>query len=292
MPSAQHWAGGDLFVQPDWAAIRCRECDLVYRSHALPLSELARYYDALEYESFETAQTYPTDRIVVSEILRRMSSGRVLDYGCGVGRILQQLGSRFERWGIEVNRRSAEIAVSRGIKIITEEDLDVAGRVGFECVLVTDVYEHLTEPVQLMRRLLGVMKPGALLLVVTGCADFCPRGLAIHEGWYFSPIGHLQMVTLRHLSWLAQRLGLVLENATRACHYDVRLGQRVWEWGRLWLYLASRPGRFYRTSKLMRSLPLFGKASGWVNPPAVCCARDHVVAVFRKSAATLDQEWG
>lgn len=94
----------------------------------------------------------------------------VLDVGCGEGKFLDLLKARgVATAGIEISPRAAEVARAKGHSICegsATEPLVRGGRT-FDVVTMWDILEHLAEPGRALRHLLGVLRPGGHLLVVT-----------------------------------------------------------------------------------------------------------------------------
>jgi SAM-dependent methyltransferase len=107
-------------------------------------------------------------------------SGPTLDFGCGVGELLERLpaGSR----GLEYNQATVEFCRRKGLPVDAydgfADDWDLsalAPRSRFDSMVVSHVLEHLEEPAQVLRRLLlasqrlGVRR---VLAIVPGRAGF------------------------------------------------------------------------------------------------------------------------
>jgi 2-polyprenyl-3-methyl-5-hydroxy-6-metoxy-1,4-benzoquinol methylase len=133
--------------------------------------------------------------------LRRLNPGFALDIGCGLGRNLVNLNGNGV--GIDHNKRSVEIARSRGLQAFTPDDFQKSpfnspGR--FDSLLLSHVAEHMTEPevVDLMKAHLHLVKPGGQVIVIT------PQ-----ESGYRSDPTHVQFLDFESLRSIVQRAGLV-----------------------------------------------------------------------------------
>ncbi len=72
----------------------------------------------------------------------------VLEIGCGEGRFSENLTTDTEKWGIEPVAKVAEIATSRGIKVLMGRYEDVYARLPddyFDLIICNDVIEHMTD---------------------------------------------------------------------------------------------------------------------------------------------------
>jgi SAM-dependent methyltransferase len=101
---------------------------------------------------------------------------RVLDLGCGTGRLSARLGEAgFQVDGIDVETRAVElgrrILAERGVTGVTLYDGDVfdpthpvaAG--GYDAVVCVEVLEHVDQWRELMHRGASLLRPGGLLLI-------------------------------------------------------------------------------------------------------------------------------
>ena len=106
-----------------------------------------------------------TEEILVLRQLCPAPSPRVLDFGCNWGKWASMaLAHGCDVYAVEVNRAAADFCSRRGIKIVTQEDL--AG-LEFDFINVDQVAEHLSDPLGVVGRLAGRLKPGAYLKLST-----------------------------------------------------------------------------------------------------------------------------
>lgn len=284
MPAAAFpCAGTDLdLTHPGYTILECEGCGLVFKSHTLSAKALDRFYDSLDYAPFDTDYGFPTDKCLLS-ILRKLPVGsRVLDFGCSTGRILNELGSRYQRFGIEVNEAAAERARQRGITVIPEAALETSLAGKFDAIILSDVFEHLVEPTITLRRLAARLGPGGRLILVTGLADAVnPRAL-IGEHWYFRIGGHLHMLNRRHLDWLGRTLGLDVASVEVMSHYKRVPVRFAKQWMQRALYRVVQLERASTMAAVVRGFPGLKRAHQWINLPATDQMQDHVVAVFIK----------
>lgn len=101
--------------------------------------------------------------------IRRVVSGRVLDVGCGVGRLHPWLGDR--PVGIATNTHSVASAVARGYLAFTPEDFtgsDLAGPASYQTLLMSHVLEHMTnqEASDLVAHYVYYLEPGGRVVVI------------------------------------------------------------------------------------------------------------------------------
>src|SRR5574341_922127 len=85
---------GRVFQHPAYEVKYCDACGIYFKNRVLSKQALAEYCRLLPFESFESSELFPTDRLVLSVITPSDAGAKVLDFGCGVGRILEQLIAR------------------------------------------------------------------------------------------------------------------------------------------------------------------------------------------------------
>src|SRR4030095_2097009 len=100
--------------------------------------------------------------------------GRALDIGCGNGAFLSYL--KLHGWnvyGVDVSPRAAEVAKSVfDIDVFVGELNDVTfSPESFDFVHMSHVIEHMTEPIETLKRIAGLLKPGRLVYIETPNAD-------------------------------------------------------------------------------------------------------------------------
>jgi SAM-dependent methyltransferase len=273
---------GKAFHQPAYAIRSCEGCGLYFKSRTVTLESLTDYYARLECETFEHEGNFPTDHILQRTLECLPSGSKVLDFGCSTGRILKSQTGRLNCFGVEVNEAAAVIARERGIRIISEQQLRAGKPRDFDAILLTDVYEHLPRPVELVEMLVALIKPGGWLAIVTGCADAISTRDRIGEFWYFRLPGHLHMLSERHLDWLAASVGFRLDVLHRCSHYDTPLKDRLRQSAQSFAYSQFRRPPRRGLTALLRVVPLLNRAERWPSAPALTYAPDHVVAVLRK----------
>lgn len=274
--------GGRSFRQPAFAIAGCAACGLYFKSHTLSAEELDEYYRRLDAGIFDLEGDFPTEFALRRALERLPEGSRILDFGCSTGRLLGELAKRHACFGVEVNERAAGIARARDIFIVAQEQLRPGGEADFDAIILSDVFEHLLQPLELLVTLVNVLKHNGMLAIVTGNADAINTRDRMAEFWYFQLPGHLHMMSERHAGWLADRLGLRIETLLRCSHYAMPLVQRARQRLQSFAYHQFRrdPGGWL--SAALRFAPGVRRAEHWKTAPALTCTADHLVAVFRK----------
>lgn len=95
---------------------------------------------------------------------------RVLELGCGDGVLLQMLKqSGVHPTGLDMDQESAEAtASSLQVPVLSGafEEMDLRG-VRFDAVVLVHLIEHFFEPVEMLRKARGLLRPGGMLFLET-----------------------------------------------------------------------------------------------------------------------------
>jgi SAM-dependent methyltransferase len=271
------------FVQPDYVIKICSACGLVYRNPNLSPEELGVYYSLVDYRKWEVPGFFPTERAAHKRLRQLPCGARLLDFGCSSGRLLAPLAGSYDCCGFEINTEAARIAATKGLNIISPEAFDSGNCEGFDAIVISDVFEHLSAPTELLRKLVSLLNPGGELFIITGNADAPACRLAPAEFWYFRNVEHLCMLSRRHAEFLCQELSVQLVCWREMSHYDVTLRERLWQFARHFAFWHFRE-KTWVAKIFLPWMPGLRRARVWLVAPAYTVSADHVLAVFRKMA--------
>lgn len=154
-------------------AYQCASCGLVYHSPQLTAKgrELfcASGYFELQNDPADAIARDATYEVEIGFLEKHLSSGTLLDVGCGGGFLLNKFSSSWDKKGIEFDARAVEHAR-------TVLNLDVQqGEVNeitfpeasFDAIVLRGVIEHLAEPKVMIEHLLPWLKEGGLLYITS-----------------------------------------------------------------------------------------------------------------------------
>lgn len=110
------------------------------------------------------------------------TSGSLLDMGCGEGALLDRLRARFsDTWtmtGFEVSALRADLATSRGHRVLVDADGNVPSPPGsFDLVISSHVIEHVADDLAYAAQLASLTKPGGHVYLETP--------VRLPGAWYF-----------------------------------------------------------------------------------------------------------
>lgn len=160
--------------------VRCRACGFAQPDR---LPALPRFFDRMYDQrwseewigrEFESTCKDMIFRTILAELERRAPGRprRLLDVGAHAGRFLhvaQQGGWDVE--GIELNPRTAAFAARRTGVIVHQVNAHTLAASGerFRAITLTDVLEHIPEPVTLLATLARLTEPGGSIAVKVPC---------------------------------------------------------------------------------------------------------------------------
>ena len=147
----------------------------------------------------------------------------ILDVGCGSGRLASTLARQdgYQVIGLDIDRQAARLAVDLGVPSVVA-DVSDAARVPFEDgafdgALLADVIEHTPDPVETLRSVAAVVKPGGFLIIsVPNVAFVLSRAQLLLGRFDHVDSGifdrtHLRFFTLRTIGATVRRAGLRIE---------------------------------------------------------------------------------
>ena len=176
---------------------------------------------------------------------------RVLDIGCGFGESLAYHRMRgCEVHGVEADRNIARVAMQHGFDVhvgLFDPALYETGY--FDVVTMDQVLEHVVAPVDTLRGVSRVLRPGGTAIVTTPNADSLGARVFGRRWINWHPPYHLHFFTPTSLRCAAEQAGLAVAKITTITSS---------EWlGYQWIHLLTAPGEGERSSlwtKRRRSL--------------------------------------
>lgn len=173
------------------------------------------FYSQRHY-ALKTPEENFQDRLIYLERLAGNRPGPHLDIGCSLGNFLALDPDRIE--GVDVDDDALKVCAGRGLRC---RRLDIVAETfpwsdHFEVIYLRHVIEHMEDPLKVMRKIRGAMKPGGLLVVET------PDYLTAHhrkQSNFWDDYTHKTPFTFRGLERLCFDAGLETVHAGRKPHY-------------------------------------------------------------------------
>ncbi len=202
-----------LWVKDEFQYNRCAECGLVYISPRLTEDEISNIYKGL-FNSKSLNKPPPVDFTSYKDffklIKRYRENNLLLDVGCFRGYLLS--GAREQGWqvkGTELSEQAAACArKDYDLDIHTGSLADANYRENlFDVVSMFDVIEHLTDPVEYLKEVRRILRPGGLLYIETPNFNSITR-YCLGKHWSIFFPWHLYYFTSRTLARLVNKVSL------------------------------------------------------------------------------------
>ncbi|MBI4665256.1 MAG: class I SAM-dependent methyltransferase [Nitrospinae bacterium] len=136
-------------------------------------------------------------------------AGRLLDIGCGNGSILRTFGGMNPKWRLagfdQGDKFRDEVLRIPGVEAFHKGSLDDVDGM-FDLITLHHVFEHITEPIQFLKKLRRLLKPGGAILLQTMNFISNPFDLVI--------VDHCSHFTLRTLALAVRTAGYEVETAS------------------------------------------------------------------------------
>lgn len=148
----------------------CQQCDFAFVSS---IPDSPKFYEEL-YSGTERDVSidfhHSGKRRIFSEVkrsvLRHRQSGKILDIGAGTGVLLSTFQPEFQGTGVELGSEARKFANTQNLNVIAADlsSLPFADA-SFDVITLIDVLEHLAKPVENLKEIDRVLKPGGLFYV-------------------------------------------------------------------------------------------------------------------------------
>ena len=224
--------GKDLGKVNKYGIIDCETCGFIHIDPVPTKEELDRIYREEYYteekpkfierviEDLKWWETVYDDRFEFLE--KRLGTKRrtVLDIGSGPGYFLKRAAERgWKGVGIEPSTSACGHARGLGAEVINaffDDSTAASIKDRFDAVHLSEVLEHVPDPADVLKRVLGLLKPGGILCAIVP-NDFSPVQKVLTDRLNFNPYWlapphHINYFTFGSLSGLMKKTGFeVLE---------------------------------------------------------------------------------
>lgn len=283
LPDYPYWLTSDVPPPSPGQLVECAQCRLRFRSPIPSPAALLRQYEALESGELWAHGERRVWRDIRT-LLDRAPNRRVLDVGCFRGDFLDWLGPTWERFGLEPALEAGRIAQSRGVSVLGPTTTALDGRgVSYGAITLIDVLEHVAEPFDMLKRLVGSLAPGGRLIVFTGSTDALSWRLVGLDYWYSAIPDHVAFFCPRWFDWAAPSLGATVVSVRRLPYRSASIVHRADEALKNALFAAQR--RLARRGLLegpLGRLPLLKRISAW-KIAWWTTATDHLLVCLEKT---------
>jgi 2-polyprenyl-3-methyl-5-hydroxy-6-metoxy-1,4-benzoquinol methylase len=171
--------------------VKCADCALIRHEFMPSEAELGRYYASTYRADYQRAHDGPSERHVrkrhaeagprLARLSRHLTPGAALvDFGCGSGEFIEDaLAAGFDARGFEPGADYARYARDRrGLSVENCGWQDYSVSAPVDAVTTFHVFEHLTAPLDALRRVQGWMKEDGLFYI-----EVPDMNNALHKGF-------------------------------------------------------------------------------------------------------------
>jgi len=151
--------------------------DLIYQKEVPTVAQMAAYadtqYAAGAYKNYAAAAPLKIDtfRRRIRLLKELGAKGRLLDVGSACGFFIEAaLENGFDAYGIEFSREAVALAKPEIQKRITIGDVNLLREQGgdlFDVVVAFDIIEHTQNPVEFLKEIGQILRPGGWLMLAT-----------------------------------------------------------------------------------------------------------------------------
>lgn len=213
----------------EFSAMLCRGCGLVFLNPRPAVSEFSRIYPpnyhAFEFSEKEFGFVFNVRRKLEAKRLLSWckhlpDDARIVDIGCGDGfhlELLRDFGKK--NWtleGVDAESRAASVAGKKGLKVHCGllENLDLPQESCDLAFLIMTI-EHVADPVQLLRDVRSILRPGGRVVIVTDNTDSLDFKLFKNRHWggYHFP-RHWNLFNPKTMRRLAEKTEMQVESLT------------------------------------------------------------------------------
>lgn len=146
----------------------------------------------------------------LDEIKKFVRGGRILEVGSAMGSFLKVAqADGFEVIGVELSSQACEVARSRvGLANVLNDTLENADLKpgSIDVIFMSDLIEHIPEPLPFLEKAITLLKKGGLLYFVTPDPEHWSRRV-FGKHWVHYKDEHLMFFPRRTFSWIAARFG-------------------------------------------------------------------------------------
>jgi len=282
LPDSQWFAGTHLERPlPGGWLYRCQNCSLKFRNPAQTADVYAQLYDNAVTTTWSEETIRADWDLVSADIDKRFPhGGRVLDFGCYTGGLLAQLGTRYERFGIELNRDAADIASQRIGQSVWSCIDEVGDEIQFDAIIAADVIEHVTNPLLLIRQLATKLSNNGVLIITTGDANNSLWNRFGANWWYCFYPEHIVFASADWLGYVSEAAGVTVVDCETFRYLNLSLPRRILDIVQTYFY-GSFPKVFLSLVRLFRMM--LGRPDT-TSLPGAGLTRDHLFVVLSRAA--------
>ena len=212
-----------LFVKEGFKYVKCNKCELVYVNPRLNSEKIKQLYTTGRFEfQFKNLfipsaryrkETLYTERLNIIESY--IPPSKLLDVGAAAGHFMETAIERgWDTYGIELSPFSVNYAKKElNIANIYETDLVEKGfeNESFDVATLWDVLEHLKNPLETVREVFRILKPGGMIFIYVPNFESVEVSICKEKCDTIVPDAHLIYFTPKTISKLLNNAGFHIE---------------------------------------------------------------------------------
>ena len=217
---------------PELKLRRCTNCGCLWAHDARRDEGVLRHaYERVAgsyFESPQDNQSYAQFYKKLERFLKLHVSGRrILDVGCGDGVFLSCISDEWLRQGLEPSASGVTLARQKNLDV-QQATLDtVQDKYEVDVISALDVVEHVIDPHQFLESFKPHLRPGGVVLLLTGDADSYAARIAGPRWSYLRWCGHISVLSRTGLRKLLQSHGFEILAWDR-CDHPSSSGAVAW----------------------------------------------------------------
>jgi len=231
------------------------ECSTCGFRQCSDLGNVLSFYENMvdeEYEHTRAPRALQARRLL-SHLGPFKSRGRLLDIGAGSGILVEEaVAIGYSAEGVEPSSYLQEQAHRRRLSVYRGVLPHVAASGPYDVVTMVDVIEHVTDPIDLLRKAVATMAEDGVLLVVTPDVRSVAARLLGRQWWHYR---------IAHIGYFDR---MTLENALAAAGLrPIRIARPSWYFPAS--YLAERAFRYLPTALRLQVSHVLGNVTVRLN---------------------------
>ncbi len=169
-------------------------------------------YDPLYYEE----QGLSADRLALwyyARVFGRLCprNGRVLDFGCGTGHLLERLSRTFEAYGYDLSANARAICRENAPDATVLEEWESIPSASLDGIITLHTLEHISRPLAIVAMLVDRLSAGGRMLVVVPNTGSPGRGWKGEDWFGFRDATHCSLLSRGEWATILRRAGLVID---------------------------------------------------------------------------------
>lgn len=150
----------------------------------------------------------------------------VWDIGCGTGDLLNEMPSFWNKYGIEPGEQAVDLGRKSGLELEVGTASGLGKKNVADLVFAIDVLEHLHSARLELAAMADMIRPGGILVALTGRADSWAARLAGKNWYYLQLVGHVTILSGKALRNLVEDSGLEIITQRRFEHEGAVSGKK------------------------------------------------------------------